>query len=158
MKLMRTIRFDSSDDHVYDRTAGPDEWAVPGGFAFAALTDVPSGRARQAFSNGLLSLESFGRSTFVAVAEIDDVELARLTEGLARHFVSDYGAPEIAAALSVAREEIAFTVELCRDAPVNTVLAVQRSFDEEGRIRERFHSVAAPAVDVHTRVWDVVEG
>jgi hypothetical protein len=157
MKLLRTIRFDSSDDRVYECAAGPDEWAVSGGFAFAGLTAPPTGKQRQAFTNGFLSLEGFGRSTFVSVAQIEEPEVARLTEALAGHFVSDYGAPGMAAAGPVAQDEIGFVLDLCRDAPVNTVLAVRRSFDEEGQIREEFRSVAAPGEAVHTRIWDVVE-
>ncbi|MGI9386569.1 MAG: DUF6505 family protein, partial [Methyloligellaceae bacterium] len=37
MKFLRTIRFDESDDHVFDRAAAPDEWAVSGAFAFAEI-------------------------------------------------------------------------------------------------------------------------
>ena len=38
MKLLRTIRFDDSDDQVYARAAVPGEWAVSGAFAFADAT------------------------------------------------------------------------------------------------------------------------
>ncbi|MEL7153848.1 MAG: DUF6505 family protein, partial [Pseudomonadota bacterium] len=75
MKLARTIRFDESDDNVFERTAQPDEWAVSGAFEFSNWSqDDLTGKARQAFSNGWLGLETFGRSTFVAVSEITDAE------------------------------------------------------------------------------------
>ena len=35
IKVLRTIRFDASDDTVFAHAAGPDEWAVSGAFAFA---------------------------------------------------------------------------------------------------------------------------
>lgn len=158
MKLMRTIRFDASDDHVFERAARSDEWAVSGAFAFAAQpSEALVGKVRQAFAHGFLSLESFGRATFVTVAEIEESEVAVLAARLAEHFVGYYGAPDVAAALPAAREEIGFAVDLCSDAPVNTVLAVAREIDEEGQIRETFRSVPAPGNEVHARVWDVCE-
>ena len=88
MKFLRTIRFDSSDDHVFELTAAPDEWAVSGGFAFAGLAggDV-KGKTRQAFANGFLGLGSFGRSTFTAVGECGEDDLAGIERALAKHFI-----------------------------------------------------------------------
>ncbi|MGB7204344.1 MAG: DUF6505 family protein, partial [Anderseniella sp.] len=34
MKVLRTIRFDQSDDHVFALAAQPDEIALSGAFAF----------------------------------------------------------------------------------------------------------------------------
>ena len=36
MKFLRTIRFDMSDDAVFERAAPPEEWAVSGAFAFSS--------------------------------------------------------------------------------------------------------------------------
>ena len=36
-KILRTIRFDSSDDNVFVTPAGPDEIALSGAFAFAGI-------------------------------------------------------------------------------------------------------------------------
>jgi hypothetical protein len=158
VKLMRTLRFDASDDHVFERAAGPDEWAVPGAFAFAALDEARLvGKTRQAFANGFLSLESFGWATFVSVAEVAEPEHDRLTDRLAQHLLERYGAPDQAAAMAVAREEIAFALDISADAPVNTVLAVSRRVDDDGQIRETFRAVPAPTGDLHARIWDVVE-
>ncbi len=156
-KLLRTIRFDGSDAQVFPRAAGPDEWAVSGAFAFAGLSAPPLGKERQAFANGFLSLESFGRSTFVTVAECPEAELVRLTQVLAAHFVEHYGAPDRAAALPVAEEEIGFALELCREAPINRLFAVERRFDENGEIRERFRLVEPPAEAPHAKVWEVAD-
>ena len=88
MRLARTIRFDESDDNVFEATAAPDEWAVSGAFAFSNWTEADLvGKKRQAFANGWLGLESFGRSTFVAVAQITEAEYAGAVDRLARHFV-----------------------------------------------------------------------
>lgn len=158
MKLFRTIRFDQSDDHVFDPAAGPDEWAISGAFAFSALEpDAIRGKVKQAFSNGFLSLESFGRATFVSVAEIEDETHAGLVDALSDHFVDHYGAPDRAAAMPVAEAEIAFAAEVAGGAPINTVFTVRRVTDDSGEIREEFRTVTPPSEPLHTRIWDVVD-
>ncbi len=158
MKFLKTIRFDPSDTHVYEAAAEPDEWAVPGGFSFADATeDSLKGKARQAFSNGFLSLESRGHSTFVSVAGIDDVEVERLQAGLAAVFVDGYGAPTIEAAMPASTGEIGFVLDMCADVPINSIFTVRRFFDEAGEIKEEFRIVDRPGEKLHARVWDVVE-
>jgi hypothetical protein len=159
MKLLRTIRFDASDTHVYALAAAPDEWAVPGGFEFAGdPTAVRTGKARQAFANGFLGLSSFGRSTFATVSEIMLGELANAERSLARHFVDTYGAPDLVAALPEAQAEIAFAVELCRDMPINTVLTLRRVVDDAAQIREEFRTVNPPSGEPqHARIWTITD-
>ena len=140
-KLARTIHFDESDRNIFARPAESGEWAIPGGFEFSNWTEADlTGKARQAFANGWLSVENFGRATFVAVAEIEAHEIEALTEGLAGHFVALYGAPDVAAALPVAREEIGFMVDLCEDHEPNTLLAISRELTESG-VRETFRAI-----------------
>jgi hypothetical protein len=160
MKFLQTIRFDASDDHVYERAAGSAEWAVSGAFAFAGLApEEVKGKTKQAFANGFLGLDTFGRSTFAAVAELDAVGLEQAELRLARHFVERYGAPDIAQAMVAAREETAFVADLCAQTLVNTVFTVRRLFDAEGQIKEEFRTIKAPGGQPpHTRIWNVVEG
>lgn len=158
MKFLKTIRFDPSDTHVFDNAAEPDEWAVPGGFAFSgAAEDKLTDKRKQAFSNGFLSLESFGHSTFTSVAEISARDAETLVENLATRFAEHHGAPSVEAARPVAREEIEFVTDLCRETPINTVFTLRRFFDEAGEIREEFRVVDPPGEKPHARVWDVVE-
>ena len=158
MKFLKTIRFDPSDTHVFEQAAGGDEWAIPGGFAFAGLAEEAlTGKRKQAFSNGFLSLESFGRSTFVSVAEVSADQVEGLISRLAEHFAGQYGAPSVEAALPAARDEVNFVLELCREAPINSVFTLRRFFDETGEIREEFRIVNAPGETPHARIWDVVE-
>lgn len=141
MKLARTIRFDESDLNVFDHPADTDEWAAAGAFAFSNWTeDLLTGKARQAFSNGWLGLESFGRSTFVAVAQIETAEFEALVERLAAHFVEVYGAPDLEAARPVAREELSFMADLCDDHDHNTLLIVERTLTETG-VKESFRAI-----------------
>ena len=141
MKLARTIRFDASDDNVFETPAQPDEWAVSGAFAFSDWTaEDLTGKQRQAFANGWLGLETFGRSTFVAVAEITQAELDTATQALARHFTDAWGAPSPEAALPVATEELAFMRSLCEDHDANTLLVVERTLVDAG-VNEAFRAI-----------------
>lgn len=156
-RLLRTIRFDDSDEQVFPKAAPADEWAVSGAFAFAAdEPDGLSGKRRQAFSNGFLAIRPFAWSTLVSVADIDDAELAGLVDALADQLVKRFGAPDRASAVPFARAELEFVADLCRDAPVNTLLAVQREHNEDGEVHETFRKIEAPGGPVHARIWDVV--
>jgi hypothetical protein len=159
MKLLRTIRFDASDERVFALAAAPEEWAVSGAFEF---TGVPgsslAGKAKQAFANGFLGVASFGRSTFATVAEATDADLGGIEDALAQQLVAHCGAPDAATALPAAREELGFVRELCRDAPINTVFTVRRTWDVEGRIKEEFRTIRAPTgAPQHARIWTVVD-
>jgi hypothetical protein len=141
LKLARTIHFDDSDRNIFARPADSGEWAISGGFEFSNWTERDlAGKARQAFANGWLSLDSFGRATLVAVVKIEEDELEALTRRLAEHFVTLYGAPGLEAALPVAREEIAYMQELCNDHDPNAILIVQRELTDSG-VRESFRAI-----------------
>lgn len=148
MKLARTIRLDESDLNVFPLAAQGDEWAIPGGFAFARWDESRlTGKDRQAFANGWLGLESFGRATFVAVAQISAAERAACVARLAAHFVAAYGAPDVEAARPVAEEEIAFMEELCAGHAPNTLLVVTRELREAG-VHEAFRAIAPSDADL----------
>lgn len=141
MKLARTIRLDGSDLNIFDHPAETDEWAISGAFAFSNWTeDMIAGKPRQAFANGWLGLESFGRSTFVAVAQIEPREFERLVEALAAHFVDAYGAPSSEAARPAALEELQFMADLCDEQAPNTLLVVHREMTEAG-VEEAFRAI-----------------
>lgn len=154
MKLLRTIRFDESDTRVFPEAADPGEWAVPGTFAFAdADPDTLSRQQKQAFSNGFLGLDSFGWSTLVTVATIEQEEYEAVVEALARHLQQDYGAPDFATAKAAAKEEIDYAVSLC-EHPINTLLSLSR-FVEGDAIREQFRIVQPPGDKPHAKIWEI---
>ncbi|SEK44226.1 hypothetical protein SAMN05443999_101437 [Roseovarius azorensis] len=138
MKLARAIHFDESDTRVYHSPARTGEWCISGGFEFSNWSEADlTGKARQAFANGWLGIETFGRVTFVAVTQAEEAEVAALTQALAQHFVDLYGAPGLDVALPVAREEIAHMADLCEDHASNTLLTVLRELTEAG-VRETY--------------------
>jgi Family of unknown function (DUF6505) len=159
MKLLKTIRFDASDERAFDLAAAPEEWAVAGAFAFAgAAPNSLAGKSRQAFANGFLGVASFGRSTFAAVADATAADLDQIEQALAHHFISTGGAPNEAAARSAAAEETLFVSELCRDVSVNTVFTVRRTWDAQGQIKEEFRTIRPPTGEPqHARIWTVVD-
>ena len=148
MLLARTIRFDSSDLNVFDTPAEPDEWAVSGAFEFSNwIEEDLTGKKRQAFANGWLGLESFGRATFVAVAKAEEAERDAAIDALAAHFVERYGAPDVDAARHAAREEMAFMEELCADQEPNTLLIVERALTAAG-VKESFRAIKPREADL----------
>lgn len=157
LRLLRMVRFDATDELVFERAAAADEWAISGGFAFSNDTpETLTGKRLQAFRCGFLGLESFGWSTFVAVAAIAPITLEELAVRLARHFVQHYGAPDVAAALPVAHDELAFALSLAEPHPPNTVLAVERELTEAG-VRERFRVIRPSGSGLHARVFDIID-
>lgn len=143
MLLARAIHFDESDRNVFHSPARTGEWCISGGFEFSNWTEADlSGKARQAFSNGWLGIETFGRVTFVAVTQIEVPEFEQLARDLAQHFVTVYGAPSIEAALPVAIEELTHMSELCEEHAPNTVLTIMRELTEAG-VREQYRFIEA---------------
>lgn len=141
MKLARAIHFDESDMNVFHSPARTGEWCVSGGFEFSNWGEGDlEGKARQAFSNGWLGLETFGRVTFVAVTQVEPAEIEQITGNLAQHFVQLYGAPSIEAAMGVAQAEITHMSELCEEHGPNTLLTVARELSEAG-VHEAFRVI-----------------
>ncbi len=155
MKFPRCVRLDSSDLHVYRRAAEPGEWAVPGGFAFADRDPAEFDRQeRLAFRSGWLGTESFGRSSLVEVAEIDEAEFAIVVERLAHHFVEAYGAPGLADALTAARDEADDAASLCAHKRYS-LLALERETTEAGMV-ERFRVIVPDRAADHAKIWEIV--
>lgn len=138
MMLARAIHFDESDMNVFHSPARTGEWCIAGGFEFSNWSEADlTGKARQAFSNGWLGVETFGRVTFVAVTQIEPAEMDALKTALAAHFVQIYGAPSMEAAAQVAEDELNHMAELCADQDPNTLLTVARELTEAG-VKESF--------------------
>lgn len=153
MKFLRTIQLDASDQEVYPIAATPGEWAVPGSFMFLNR-DVAqiTGKEKQAFNNGFIGVESFGWSTLVQVATIEETEYRRVIELLAQQFVTQLGAPDIQTALPLARQEAQYVTETF-DVDPNTLFAIRRtSVNDE--IKETLHKVQPTAGGHETlKIW-----
>src|SRR5258708_35089164 len=103
MRLLKTIRLDRSDEHIFSSAAPPGEWAVSGAFVFA--DEDPErlvGKQCQAFVHGFLGTASFGWSTLVSVAEIGVGQYEDVVAAFAQHLLPRFGAPDLAAGRAVA--------------------------------------------------------
>ncbi len=140
MKLLRTIRLDASDTFVFEPAAEPGEWAVSGAFVFWNC-DAASfqGKTRSAFRSGFLGVSTLGWSTLVQIVEANEEDRRAVVESLASQLMTHFGAPTIDDATAAAEEEVTFTESLCTQ-PVDTLIAVHRSF-EEGAVRESFRTL-----------------
>jgi len=151
MKLLRTVRLDGSDEQVFERTAEPGEWAVPGSFEF--LDSDPrrlEGKPLQAFRSGFLGIGSFGWSSLVEIAEADDDQFQQVIDQLAQYFIRRHGAPHIAAALPMAADEAQYASAAC-EHPLHTLLAIEREFGDDGII-ESLKVIRPPRADHHGQV------
>ena len=141
MMLARAIHFDESDMNIFHSPARTSEWCVSGGFEFSNWSQADlTGKARQAFTNGWLGIETFGRVSIVAVTQIEEAELEALTQALAQHFVQMYGAPSVEAAIPIAAEELRHMAELCEAQAPNTLLVVARELTDAG-VKESFRMI-----------------
>lgn len=157
MKFLRVIRLDDSDTQVYEQVSQPGEWAVPGSFAFLDMdAELLQGKQLQAFKSGFLGTQSFGWTTLVEIAEIDDDAYQQVIDRLAAHFMEHYGAPHIAAALPAAGEEAHYAATIC-EYPLNTLLAIEREFGEEGIVESL--KVIKPNAGNHSdvKLWAIEE-
>jgi len=157
-KFLQSLRLDQSDSHVFEAAAAPGEWAVPGTFAFLQLDlEQADRKQRLAFSSGWLGCLSFGHTTLVEVAEIEEAEFFAVIERLGRHFVDHYGAPGLAAALPAAREEAELSASLAAEHKVGTLLAIAREVDDDGAIREGYRVIQPSRAEEHAKIWTIVE-
>lgn len=156
MKLLRTIQLDPSDTFIFPVAAEPGEWAVSGAFVFAdSDLGALEGPDRAAFRAGFLGIASFGWSTLVQIVETDAAGHTAAVELLAQALSERFGAPNCAAALAAAQEEIAFAASLCNH-PTGTLIAMHR-MEENGAIREAFRTLRPAAGPTPGRVFEFVE-
>lgn len=164
--LLRTIRLDASDTVIFADPAEPGEWAVAGGFLWPGRDPERMGRKeRIAFRSGFIGIASFGFSTLAVVSEASAAERSKAVETLAAALVARLGAPDRATARPAAEEEIAYSATLCEGHAPGTLVALHRSLDASGAIREQFRTLRPRAetslggghLRGHDRAFSVVE-
>ncbi|MEL6226276.1 MAG: DUF6505 family protein [Pseudomonadota bacterium] len=158
MKGLRTIRFDMTDDAVFEVGAPEGEFAVSGITCFGGIQrDDLVGKTRQAFANSFWGLPSLGRSTFASVGECRDADIDRAVDAMVAHFRSTLGAPDDGSAKAAAEAEIAFACDLCVNVPINTVFTLRRTLNAAGEIEEEFRQIKPPSggEPLHSKIWSV---
>ena len=155
MKLLKTVRADTSDTFVFDKAAEPGEWAISGAFLFAHREPAKSGKPRAAFRSGFLGIGSFGWSTLAQIVEASEEQRTTAVEQLATRLVERCGAPDLATARAAAEEEMAFAASLCAHPP-GMLIAVSRRHEHEA-IRESFRTLHANSRAKPAPVFSFVE-
>ena len=156
MKLLKTVRADTSDTFVFDEAAEAGEWAISGAFMFANLDSATlSGKRRTAFRSGFLGINSFGWSTLAQIVEVSEEQRLAAVEQLTARLLERCGAPDLATARAAAEEEIAFAASLCAHPP-GMLIAVSRRYENEA-IRESFRTLQANAHSKPAPVFSFVE-
>src|SRR5215813_12987130 len=128
-KLLRAVRLDDSDDHVF-RSCGAakeGEWVVSGGYAVCDFARArrcdPSCHCEASF----VALESRARCSIAEVVEVNEAEVEAQADALAWHLVRAWGAPSWEAAREVAEEELRHTAEVCETLEPEVWITVKRT-------------------------------
>jgi hypothetical protein len=156
VKLLKTIRLDTSDTFVFKAAAEPGEWAVSGAFVFTgADREALQGKSRAALRSGFLGIRSLGWSTLAQIVEATELDRAAAVQLLAARLVEHFGAPNIDVARAAADEELTFAQALCSE-PNGRLIAVARTL-EDGIIRETFRSLQPRGTPKALRAYGFLE-
>jgi hypothetical protein len=142
-KLLRAVRLDDSDDHVFRScgaaTAG--EWVVSGGYATCDFDRAPQCDPPCHCESSFIALASRRRCSIAEVVEATEPELEEHVEALAWHLVRQWGAPSLEAARAVAEEEVRHTAEVCETLEPEVWITVKRARRENDEALEEQYAV-----------------
>ena len=140
-KLLRAVRLDDSDDHLF-RTHGAareGEWVVSGGYAVCDFSRAPKCDPRCYCESSFVALDSRRRCSIAEVAEVTDHELEEQADRLAWFLVKGWGAPSWDVARAVAEEEIRHTAGVCESLAPEVWITVKRTPSEgAGAVDEQY--------------------
>lgn len=127
-KLLRAVRLDDSDDHVFGScgAAAEGDWVVSGGFAVCEFDAAPRCDPACHCESSFLALGSRRRCSIAEVAEVTEAEMQEQVDALAWHLVKGWGAPSWEAARALAEEEIRHTSEVCETLAPEVWITVKR--------------------------------
>jgi hypothetical protein len=142
-KLLRAVRLDDSDDHVF-RSCGAvaeGDWVVSGGFAVCDFDSAPRCDPACHCESSFVALGSRRRCSIAEVTEVTDAEMAERVDALAWHLVKGWNAPSWEAARTVAEEEVRHTAEVCETLAPELWITVKRRRAEDGGALEEEYAV-----------------
>ena len=142
-KLLRAVRLDDSDDHLFKShgAAAEGDWVVTVGYAVCDFANAPKCDPRCHCESSFLALESRRRCTIAEVVEVSEDELEARTDALAWHLVRGWGAPSWEVARRVAQEEIRHTADVCETLAPEVWITVKRTPNDEGTAIEEQYAV-----------------
>ena len=142
-KLLRAVRLDDSDDHVF-RSCGAareGEPVVTGGFAVCDFDSAPRCDPACHCESSFVAIGSRARCSIAEVVEVTDAQLEEQADALAWHLVKGWGAPSWEAAREVAGEELRHTAEVCETLSPEVWITVKRRRSADGGAVEEQYSV-----------------
>ena len=142
-KLLKAVRLDDSDDHVFRAcgAAKDGEWVVSGGFAVCDFANAPRCAPSCHCESSFVAVGSRARCSIAEVVEASESDLEAQTEALAWHLVRAWGAPSWEAARSLAEEELRHTAEVCEGLAPEVWITVKRAPSVDGAALEEQYSV-----------------
>jgi len=142
-KLLRAVRLDDSDDHVF-RSCGAareGEPVVTGGFAVCEFDSAPRCEPACHCESSFVAIGSRARCSIAEVVEVTEAQLEEQADALAWHLVKGWGAPSWEAARKVAAEELRHTAEVCETLSPEVWITVRRHRTADGTAVEEQYSV-----------------
>jgi len=142
-KLLRSVRLDDSDEHVFRScgAAAEGEWVVSGGFAVCDFDSAPKCDPACHCESSFVALGSRRRCSIAEVTEATDADMEEQIEALAWHLVKAWSAPSWEAARAVAEEEVRHTAEVCETLAPEVWITVKRARHAEGEALEEQYAV-----------------
>jgi len=142
-KLLRAVRLDDSDDHVFRAcgAAKDGEPVVTGGFAVCDFENAPRCEPACHCHASFLAVGSRARCSIAEVRDVTDEELEAEIEALAWHLVKAWNAPSWEAARSLAEEEVRHTAGVCETLAPEVWITVKRARSADGAAIEEQYSV-----------------
>lgn len=128
-KLLKAVRLDDSDDHVFRGcgAAGDGDAVTTGGFAVCDFENAPRCDPACHCGASFLAVGSRARCSIAEVVEVTDAQVEEQVEALAWHLVRAYGAPSWEAAHRVAAEEVHHTMDVCETLAPEVWITVKRA-------------------------------
>jgi hypothetical protein len=128
-KLLRAVRLDDSDDHVFRGCgAAPDgAWVVTGGFAVCDFDRTPRCDPACHCESSFLAVGARSRCSIAEVTEASEAQLAEQVDALAWHLVKVWGAPSWEAAHRAAEDEVNHTAQVCETLEPEVWITVKRA-------------------------------
>ncbi len=142
-KLLRAVRLDDSDDHIFRGcgAAKDGEPVVTGGFAACDFDTAPRCDPPCHCGSSFVAVGSRARCSIAEVVEASEAELEAEAEALAWHLVRAWGAPSWEAAHRVALEEVRHTAEVCETLAPDVWITVKRERAAAGNALEERYAV-----------------
>ena len=142
-KLLRAVRLDDSDDHVFRAcgAARDGEPVVTGGFAVCDFDTAPACDPACHCSSSFLAIGSRARCSIAEVVEVTEAEADAQADALAWHLVRAWKAPSWEAARKLAGDEVRHTSEVCETLSPEVWITVKRTRSADGSALEEQYSV-----------------